>query len=1469
MILSEKQLERKYSWLITATTPEGRLAYMGFERVWYPNYHDAEYNRTKVYMITDRPVYRPEQKVKFKTWIRHAKYDQEDVSAFAGKQVGIELWDARNQKVWTKSLKADEYGGVDAEWELGEDASLGVYRFLVHVDGRNRGGGTFRVEEYKKPEFEVKVEAPTEPIALGEKIEATIKANYYFGAPVVNAKVKYKVTRTEHDARWYPITPWDWFYGNGYWWFSYDYNWYPGWRDWGCVRPHFWWYPQRRTPPEVVAEGEAKIGEDGTMKIQIDTAPAKLMHGDADHKYQITAEVVDESRRTIVGSGSVIAARKPFKVYAWVDRGHYRVGEVVHANFSARRADAKPVKGTGKLELLRVSYKKKRGGGLEPVEKVVQKWDLDTNDEGVAQLQMKASKAGQYRLSYSVTDSKKHTIEGGYVFVVRGDGFDGKKFKFNELELVPDKKEYKPGDKARLMVNTDRAGSTVLLFERPANGVYKKPVVYNMAVGKSFTREIEITKKDMPNFFVEAVTISGGKVYTEVREIIVPPEKRVLNVEVIPSAKEFKPGEKAELELKVTDSKGKPYSGSAVVTMYDRSVEYISGGSNVGDIKEFFWKWRRRHNSQTSDSIMRHFGNMLKKGQLGMNNVGVFGNITPDPTDENGVSVGAAFGGGGGMRGRASGMMYKSKGMAMDSLSASAPASVSFAMEAGAEEKREKENNSGGAGDVVEATVRKEFADTALWVASIKTDENGIAKVSVEMPENLTGWKIRTWVMGHGTVVGEGETEVVTKKNVIVRLQAPRFFVEKDEVVLSGNVHNYLKTAKKVKAVLALEGGCIEAMDKKALTQIVEIEAGGEKRVDWRVKVVKEGEAIIRMSALTDEESDAMEMKFPVYVHGMLKTESFCGVIRPDKMNRIIEMVIPKERRPEQSRLEVRYSPTLAGAMVDALPYLVEYPYGCTEQTLNRFLPTVITQKILKDMGLDLKAIQKKRTNLNAQEIGDDKERAKQWKRWSREAVFDEDTVQDMVKKGLRRLMAMQLDDGGWGWFSGWGEHSYPHTTAYVVHGLQTAKANGVAIVPGVLERGEKWLENYQDKELKELKRYEAKIKIGKRVKEYADNLDAFVYMVLVDAGKDNKEMREHLYKDRTKLSVYAKAMFGLALHKIEDVVKRDMIIKNIEQFLVEDDENQSAWLELGNGSYWWSWYGSENEAHAYYLKLLSVTDPKGQKASRLVKYLLNNRKHSTYWNSTRDTALCIEAMADYLKASGEDEPDMTVEIFVNGKKKKEVKITKENLFSFDNKLVLEGDDIKSGKQTVEVRRSGKGPVYFNAYMANFTLEDFITKAGLEVKVNRDVYKLVPVDKKIKASGARGQVVDQKVEKFERVKLTSGATLKSGDLVEVELVIDSKNDYEYLIFEDMKAAGFEAVEVRSGYNGNEMGAYVEFRDERVCFFVRQLARGKHSVSYRLRAEVPGKFSALPTRAHAMYAPELKANSDEIKLSITD
>lgn len=1466
VILGPQEQPEQHQWIVIARGREGRLAYLGFTGVWYGRIHDAEYNAVKVFTITDRPVYRPGQTVHFKFWMRHAKYDQEDTSDFARRGFSVEIHNPKGERVLQQQIISDAYGGIEGKFEVPADAMLGAYGLNVV----NHGGSSFRVEEYKKPEFEVTVESPKEPVMLGEKVTATINAKYYFGSPVTQAKVKYKVTRTAHSDRWYPVAPWDWLYEPGYWWFGYDYVWYPGWKDWGCFRPWPIWWPRQPQPPEVVADREVQIGPDGTVKVEIDTSVAKALHPDQDHQYSITAEVVDQSRRTIVGSGNVLVARKPFRVHAWVDRGHYRVGDTIHAHFSARTLDGKPVVGAGKATLLAIPY---QDGKL--VEKAVHAEDVPTNEEGFAHAQFQAAQPGQYRLSYKLTDAKGHAIEGGYVLTVIGTGFDSSAFRFSSIELVPDQREYQPGDKVKLMVNTDRAGGTVLLFVRPSNGVYLPPKVIRLD-GKSTIEEIAVVQRDMPNFFVEALTIADGKVHTECKEIVVPPEKRVLNVEVVPSSEAYRPGQKAQVRLKLTDFYGKPFVGSTVVAIYDKSVEYISGGTNVPEIKAFFWKWRRHHHPQTESSLQRGSGNLVPPKTVGMNDIGVFGAaIEESEQSDEAKGGGVGFGNRGALRksslGVVGGAARSAPGMMMDAMAVPeapmAGAPMEFAAKAAGESAAADKGGAGGAEtSMVQPTVRREFADTALWVGALETAQDGTAEVALSMPENLTTWRIKVWGLGHGTKVGEGQTDVVTRKDLIIRLQAPRFFVQKDEVVLSANVHNYLKNAKSVRVAMELEGKVLDPMDDPVRT--VQVASGGEARVDWRVKVLDEGETVVRMKALTDEESDAMEQKFPCYVHGMLKMEARSGVIRPNQDSGKMSFTVPAERRPNQTRLEVRYSPTLAGAMVDALPYLVDYPYGCTEQTLNRFLPTVITQKILIDMGLDLEDVQKKRTNLNAQEIGDDQQRAARWKRFDRNPVFDRREVERMVKEGVKRLTEMQLSDGGWGWFSGYGEHSSAHTTAVVVHGLQIAQRNDVALVPGVLERGVAWLKAHQDKQVELLQRALATPK-KEPWKDQADNLDAFVYMVLVDAGVKDLQMHEFLYRDRTKLAVYSLAMYGLAVDKLGDREKLDMVLRNIGQFVVQDNENQTAWLNLPESGYWWYWYGSEYEAHAYYLKLLARTDPKGELASRLVKYLLNNRKHATYWNSTRDTAVCIEAMADYLRASGEEKPEMTVEVWLDGQLHKAVEITPATLFSFDNKLVLEGEAVKDGPHTVELKRRGRGPVYFNGYLTNFTLEDFIAKAGLEVKVERKYYRLKKADKTEKVAGSRGQVIGQRVEKYQREELPNLAMLTSGELVEIELEIASKNDYEYLVFEDMKPAGFEPVDLQSGYTGNAMGAYMEFRDNRVVFFVTRLARGTHSVSYRMRAEIPGKFSALPTKAWAMYAPELKANSDEIKLQVKD
>jgi len=763
--------------------------------------------------------------------------------------------------------------------------------------------------------------------------------------------------------------------------------------------------------------------------------------------------------------------------------------------------------------------------------------------------------------------------------------------------------------------------------------------------------------------------------------------------------------------------------------------------------------------------------------------------------------------------------------------------------------------------------IRSNLADSAVWIANVKTNEQGEAAFDFALPDNLTTWNLRSWVMGPQTQVGEAKVEIVTRKNLMVRLQAPRFFVEKDEVVISANIHNEMDKAQDVKAVLELEGGCLEMMSDGKIPSLL-VAAHSEKRVDWRVKVIAPGEATIRVKALAQDDSDAMEMKFPVYVHGALKTDSWSLALRPDQPSAQIKMRVPAERRPDATRLEVRWSPTLAMSLVDALPYLTDYPYGCTEQTLNRFVPTVITLGVLKDLGVNLKAIQEKRVNLNAQEIGDAEKRGKRWqglnsKGKPKQPVFDEAEVKRMARAGLQRLEAMRNADGGWGWFPG-GRESSEHITAIVLHGLHVARESGADVPEDLIQSAVRFLQEHENEELRKLRLPEK----DDHHKSNPDNLDALVHSVLIEQKQGDQEMRDRLYEHRLKLSRYNQALLGLACHAKGEKDRRDMALRNLRQFLKEDAENQTAYLDLAGGS-WWYWYDDEIETQAMFLKLLVAAEPKGDLAPQVAKYLLNNRRNGTYWNSTKDTAAVIESLAAFVKASSESDPSAKVEVLVDGHKKKEVTITRENLFAFDGTLVLEGDELGSGEHVIELRREGKSPLYANAYLTVFSKEDMIPAAGLEVKVRRAFYRLIEEKPDTNVSGARGQVVKQQGFKYSRVAIANDAEIKSGDLIEVELTVESKNDYEYVIIEDMKPAGYEPVEVRSGWNWTGLQSYQEFRDEKVSFFAQRLPRGTHNLSYRVKAEIPGRFSALPARAEAMYAPELKGNSDEFKARVVE
>ncbi len=1466
-LLKRGDYDDQYQWLAIARKDGNSPAYYGFQ-----NYNISEPqlengNRDIGYGISDRPLYKPGDTVHLKFYLRSVGYFEPDEDRYANKPAQLYLNNGRGEQVIKlENLKADALGSFETDVIIPKDGGLGTWTAIFQIPGKISASVALHVEEFRKPEYEVKVEAPDEPVKLGEKFTATVKATYFHGQPVREADVEITVKRGSLGERWFPAWRWDWLYGKGAWWNGGEARWHPGWSEWGCIPPHpSWWQGNRWTPDELVLKKKTRIGADGTAKVEIDTAAAKAIHGDMDASYTIEARVVDASRREEIGTGTVIAARKPFEVIVWTDRGYTRAGEEIHATVSAATLAGKPVveaKGTLKI------YEILTGENGLISEKEIRSFDISTDKKGEIQQTFAAPATGQYRLAASLAKNGGEAAEGAIILNVQAPGrADPADWHFGPLELIADKPVHAAGETMKLRVNSDQTDANVWLFLHITGSAGREARRIRLD-GKSLEVEVPLDARDMPNMYIEGITVFDAEVHTAVREVLLPPVSKTLEVTLEPAKDRVKPGEESKLGIVIKDADGKPFTGIAVLTVYDKSLEAITGGSNVGSIQENFWNWQNAfYPNYNRDSLPQMVGNLQFPKERPMRQLGIFGELMErNEFGKDGAARAGAFG----VRSRMS-VMDESAGM--DAFAEAAPATAAPRMLMKSEAKD---------GQVEAAAkpimVRKDFADLLKWNGAVKTDENGRADIPLEFPDNLTTWKARVWALGSGTRVGEGEAEIITSKDLLIRLQAPRFLVETDEAVLSAVVQNDHDSPKTVNVSLELDGTNLELIEGGAKS--VEIAAKSEARVDWRVRAVREGEATIRMKADAGDDGDAVERKLPVLVHGMLRQDAWSRMVAPEQDSAKIEMEVPEERRPEQSKLTVRFSPTVAGAVVDAIPYLASYPHGCTEQTLNRFVPAVISQKMLKDLGIDLAAVKAKRNNLNPQELGDPKERAEQWKQWQENPVFDEVELEKMVSAGLDKLMSMQMSDGGWGWFSGYGERSWPHTTAVVVHGLIIAKANGAKVPDGMLNPGIAWLQAYERKQVAALQLYVENLALrdaGKKVprsnryeKSNCDALDAFVRLVLGEAKRDSVPMLAFLYRDRLELPVYAKCLMGLEMNRTGDDLRRDEVMKIISQFLKRDEENQTAYLDLHNSNYWWYWYGSEVEAQAWYLKLLAAVKPKDADTRGLVKYLVNNRKHASYWESTRDTAYAIEAIADYFKASGESAPEMEVEVLLDGKSLRKISIDKDNMFSFDGTIELNGENVTTGKHEVELRRTGKGTLYANAYLQVFTLEEKLRAAGLEVKVARHFWKLVPQEKDAEVPDSTGLVATQKVERFRREALADGAEIASGDRFEVELVLESKNDYEYLIFSDAKAAGAEALDALSGYvDGGGLPVYMEPRDKTVDFFLRTLPRGTHTLRYQLRAEAPGIYHALPAIAEGMYAPELRANSEDFRLGISE
>ena len=468
--------------------------------------------------------------------------------------------------------------------------------------------------------------------------------------------------------------------------------------------------------------------------------------------------------------------------------------------------------------------------------------------------------------------------------------------------------------------------------------------------------------------------------------------------------------------------------------------------------------------------------------------------------------------------------------------------------------------------------------------------------------------------------------------------------------------------------------------------------------------------------------------------------------------------------------------------------------------------------------------------------------------RWNN-PVFEPARLQSMTDEGVSRLVSMQQPDGGWGWWGG-SQSSDPYMTGYVVYGLATAKGAGAAVPPDVLARGYAWL--------------------ARDVKDRDDERDLAVWesFALSQDPAAFPASAKHVvalnYTGRDRLSAYGQALLALTLQNTGEHDKAALVCRNLRNTARIDTENGTAsWRPADR--YWWDWYNNDVETDAWALKAYVAVLPGDDLTPMLVKWLVQNQRGGR-WNSTKETAMAVYALTDYVKANNELAPDYTIKVALGDKISRTYKITRDNALLFDNRFVVPDALLASGDQTVTITKQGAGRLYYSSSLQYFTTEENIAGSGTELKVKRRYFLLSPKTKSVADyEGGTFNVLD-----YDRAELADGASVKSGDLLEAELTLDSKNEYDDCIFEDMKPAGCEPLDLRSGGRyGDGLCSNVELRDTKTAFFVDHLPQGTRVLRYRLRAEVPGAFHALPANGYAMYAPDVRALSDGWHVTVRD
>jgi uncharacterized protein YfaS (alpha-2-macroglobulin family) len=1447
---------------ITATKQDSRFIMFQINTFFHPVLKPEQ----QVMFFTDRSIYRPGQTVYYKAvCLINDKQGDDMYKLLTETPVNIEFRDVNDKTVAKQERVTNEYGTIQGSFTIPQNLLNGAMSLYTQY-----GWQSIQVAEYKRPAFEVRFNPVNGTYQLNDSIKISGMAKGLASYNIDNAKIRYRVVRN---------------------------------LQYRLLR---WWYPPVLEPSREIASGILTTDDSGNFIIAFKAEAEDVKYDDLIYTYDVTADVTDANGETHIANLSVKTAQNPLLIESSLPEnvisdkpltfslnttnlnGDFVPADVSititalkapnrilrerlwekpdtiaisrsefeqHFPFDPYGDDDNPEKYIDEKQIIAYQIK------TVDVKSTIQ---TDSNKLNLKALSNAAS--GWYRVDIKAKCDDIEAGEAKYIYLINKTYPASLKSMNDWVVAVNDSAE--PGENVELMV----AGGEQQSYIHYDIILKNRIIEHKNIVADNIPKKIVIPVKEeyRGGFSLQFVMVQNNRTYTNTKHISVPYSNKQLDIQFITFRDKLLPGEHEKWTLSVKNKNSEKEMAEMAATLYDASLDAFAQNT-WSNLYSFLYAqsftnayWQSPYPTTV---VTRVYKRALPAGFIIESE---FMLKLAEPKMYNFEER----------------MFIRGLGGSVKGVSRSANKKADFALNEVVVEEESDYIAYGISPQPVSSdfniTPRRNFNETAFFYPQLRTDEQGEILIEFTVPESLTRWRMLGFAHTGDLKVGSITNELITQKKLMITANAPRFFRENDMIDFTAKINNISNSSLAGQAVLQLyDAYTMQPVDTKIIqtsqTQDFNVKTSGSTVMKWTLEIPAGIQAITyKVVAQADNHSDGEEKTVPVMPNSIMITETMPFGVRAGQQKEFVFNRLKNNHSKvlRNHRLTLEFTSNPAWYAIQSIPYLMEYPYECAEQTFARFYANSLASTVVnssprikqifdawrslpenKDALLsnleknqELKQVLLEETPWVMQ-AQDETERKKRTA-----LLFDLNKMNDEQQKALDKLVKTQLNDGGFPWFQGLPASRF--ITQHIVAGLEHLKKlnaldeNFVKRADNMINKAMKYLDSQVNEDYDKLRKI-TDIDLEKQHIGY----EHLHYLYVCSFSKHKPDSRAFKYyysqagKYWTQFNIYAQAMTSLVMNRFGDREMAMKIIRSLNERSHKSDELGMYW---NNNTAGYFWYQAPIETQAMMIEAINEVAGDKQAVEEMKIWLLRN-KQTNDWKTTKATTEACYA----LLITGENLLDENRILDINIAGKPLAEAAKEEIRPEPGtgyvKTAWNGSDIATGMATLQVNNPNRnGVAWGGMYWQYFESLDKITGSETNLKLNKQLFL-----KKITVKGE------------ELLPLNDNNLLKVGDLVVVRMELRADRDYEYVHLKDMRAASFEPVQTISGHRYQDgLWYYENIKDASNNFFITYLRKGTYVFEYELRVTHAGEFANGITTFQCMYAPEFNAHTGgDVKVKI--